>query len=737
MMIPVGGYQETNYRIDRQVIMCDNQHDWQVPANVDPTSLDLSWHPDFDESPWIYHFSSKHQASTGVIFAVAGATANKFDQSQCIRVKQDPAGWQVPSWVDVTSVDFDWHPDALSEPYVYHFASQHQQSSGVTYTCPGAAAVKFVDDFKVRSIGDRDRWYIPDSIDPNSVDTTWHPDSLEPPYIYQFGTQWQKTGGAVYTVPGAITVKYCVDFRCVKTSIDDCWYVSDSIKNGIEDFDWTWHPDATDQPYIYEFGTQHQKTGGPEYRMPNTDDRKYVDQIKIKIIGSQAKVIVIDHCDGNLAKAQQQVEGCVEVVKTVRYVSNYLDTLRRIACQCDEEWLWIISSICDYSDFDFTWYPERWQATMLHVFASDGMKFGDTFFMHVPSFRERSRTCKLLEWYDVNFVDHGIKRLPVPVFQHSHDTHVTVVQSHMMSAPITLFTNTDVPGPLPAVNLWRPDVKAVIPLDPSGSRVIVPREVRNKLVAQIYDYPVIDKSHRNMCQCPPMDIVFLSNGEPNADKNWKVLSNHVKGQPNRCVRVDGISGRVRSQHYAAEQAKTDWYFVVPGKLEVIANFDWSYQPDRLQQPKHYVFHALNPVNLLEYGHQAAVLYNKNLVLANTGRGLDFTLDDAHEVVPILSGVARYNIDAWTAWRTAFREVIKLKVSLPDVENAYRLKQWLAVGFGPCGEYSCRGAQDALDFYEEVNGDMSELQKSYEWLWLATYFALKQRFEISGVTKTKF
>ena len=115
-------------------------------------------------------------------------------------------------------------------------------------------------------------------------------------------------------------------------------------------------------------------------------------------------------------------------------------------------------------------------------------------------------------------------------------------------------------------------------------------------------------------------------------------------------------------------------------------------------------------------------------LANPGRGLDFTLDDAHEVVPVLSGVARYNVDPWTTWRTAFREVIKLRASLPDVENEYRMKQWLNLGFGAYGEFSCHGAQDALDFYDEVGGDLVQLRQSYEWSWLASYALLKRNLE---------
>jgi hypothetical protein len=120
-----------------------------------------------------------------------------------------------------------------------------------------------------------------------------------------------------------------------------------------------------------------------------------------------------------------------------------------------------------------------------------------------------------------------------------------------------------------------------------------------------------------------------------------------------------------------------------------------------------------------------IAYNRRLALANPGRGLDFTLDDAHEVVPILSGVARYNVDCWTAWRTAFREVIKLQASLPDVESEYRIKRWCDNGAGPFAHHSAMGAQDALDYFHAVNGDFAELKKSYEWSWLASYALLKR------------
>jgi hypothetical protein len=146
----------------------------------------------------------------------------------------------------------------------------------------------------------------------------------------------------------------------------------------------------------------------------------------------------------------------------------------------------------------------------------------------------------------------------------------------------------------------------------------------------------------------------------------------------------------------------------------------------MQQAKHYIFHARNPVNGLVYGHQAMIAYNRQLVLDNPGVGLDFTLDSPHEVVPILSGVAHYDTSPWSSWRTAFRECIKLKASLPDVENEYRLNKWLDVNSDEADlQWSRLGAEDAVEYYDQVNGDFDQLKKSYEWGWLASYAFFKR------------
>ena len=228
------------------------------------------------------------------------------------------------------------------------------------------------------------------------------------------------------------------------------------------------------------------------------------------------------------------------------------------------------------------------------------------------------------------------------------------------------------------------------------------------------------KTYSVLSKYTPEDIIFLSNGETCADLNYEHLLKVTKNLGNKVIRLDGINGRVKSQHTAASTASTPWYFLVNAKIKVNSTFDFNWQPDRLQIPKHYIFTATNPVNGLEYGHQAIVANNKLLTFNTVGTGLDFTLDSEHEVVMMNCGVATYNTSAWDTWRTAFRETIKLKHSGTD-ENKERLDTWLNVANGDFAEYSKKGAVDAMKYYDSVNGDFDKLKLSYDWVWLRTVY----------------
>lgn len=493
--------------------------------------------------------------------------------------------WIVHYLADYGDWDFLWEPVPWEADQRHAWASQWQPDSG-TYLVPraGYEHTNYHTDRTIARLPSRDGWRIPPNIDADSFDFSWHPRPDEH-YQHHFPTQWQSAGGPVYN-SGADTIKMETCQHAVARPTKKPW----TVPAGIEAIDQSWHPNPFDPPYIYQFGTQHQRTGGPTYTVLNATEVKYVDQIRATTNRVATAIYEIDHLCGSAG----QIPG---TTKTVRYFDNYRDTLIRIAKSIgtEHEFVWICSSICDYTGFDFSWHPEQWQATMLHVFQSNNQKFGDTFFMHVPTFAARAEKKELLEWYDVNFVDVRVPRRPMPVIVHSNDSQVDAVKNTEWAGPLAVFTNHDyIPGNVfNHVPLWRKETKAITPISDGAGTVVVPREAVPHIQTQLYDYPYIDKTQR-VLKDPPLDIVFISNGEINAEVyfehlRWCVISDHK----NRIHHVSGVNGRVAAYQEAARRSHTPWFFAVFAKLEVTRDFDWTWQPDRMQQPKHYILSLIH------------------------------------------------------------------------------------------------------------------------------------------------
>jgi hypothetical protein len=693
---------------------------WWVNYLTDYSDWDFLWEPVPWEQDYTHTWPSQHHEYSGTYLVPKHADQINYKfHSQILPLRKLPSNYV--QLVDNVEFDWTWHPHPLDPPFIYVFGNQWWPANKmptVEYHVPGATERKYMDQLQAQLPAQyNDCWH---TIEDCDWDYSWVPDPGDAPYIYVFGNQWwpaTKMPTVEYHAPGATERKYMAWPRASLRPNKTHWTVPDTIAQ--EDIDFSWVPDPGSPPYIYQFATQHQKTGGPQYHVTGATEIKYIDQIRIKTDRVATAIYEIDHMCGNAGQI-------ANTTRTVRYFDNYLDTLRRLARSIpdEHEFVWICSSVCDYTDFDFSWHPEQWQATMLHVFASDGEKFGDTFFMHVPTFKSRSEKLQLLDWYDINFVGTTVPRRPLPVVRHEFDTHVEAVKTIDWPGPLAVFATGNVEQ-TPPVPLWREQTKTVVPLSAGASQVIVPKVAVPYIKQQLYDYPHIDKTQRHLHDDEPLDIVFIENGEPNALDNLRALSAVTASLDNRVTVSRGVTGRVAAYHAAAELSTTPWFFAVFAKLRVNPDFDWAWQPDRMQEPKHYIFHARNPVNGLEYGHQAMIAYNKRLVLENPGQGLDFTLDSAHEVVPILSGIAEYAHSPWMAWRTAFRECIKLQGS-QDVESQYRLDKWLTVAsVQPHSKWSICGAQDAVEYYDAVNGDLAELRKSYDWSWLASYALLKR------------
>lgn len=450
------------------------------------------------------------------------------------------------------------------------------------------------------------------------------------------------------------------------------------------------------------------------------------DVVPLKSLIGMYDCFLIDHHNEEFDSVKNTLQSKLvkNKVTPIKYWKSYLNTLRRI-CELipdnEDRLIWICSSICNYTDFQFNITIDPGEYGHIYTYPSLGQKFGDTFLLHTRMLKSQIfKVDKLENFVYINFRPETVQRIKPPIFTHNDDTQLYSVKN-TFSFPYAIFESSEISSTVEDtyINLWSEETQNITVTHKGSSRLILPRIATFYINKQLYDYPRIFYNEE-LGETKPLDIIFLSNGENCADKHYAHLLEVTKKHNNKVIRVDNVNGRVNAYHAAAKNSSTTWYFTVFAKLLVNENFDWSWQPDRLQDRKHYIFYAHNPVNDLNYGHQAMIAYNKKLVLNNNGIGLDFTLDDNHEVVEINSGTAFYNIDEFTTWRTAFREAIKLKHD-NSLVSKNRLEQWKTVGKLQYGEFSILGATDACNYYEQVCGDIHKLKLSYDWPWLKELF----------------
>jgi hypothetical protein len=705
--------------------------------------FDRSWCPDPGSPPYIYVFGNQWypaEVMPTAEYHMPGATERKYVDYHKAQLTPIMDRWAVPEEVDVTNIDFTWHPHPKDAAYIHHFGTEHQMSIGLTYTVPGATELKFEGDIpritkEKRAVDVLDIFYVDRSNPAAGVRF----DRLKERY-----PNIQKIR---YANSMMATIQRCV----ARARTTKFWVISSEYS--YVNFDFTWHAQPWQSYMTHVFPSQHNKWSDTFLINKWEFERhaKWADGLEqfpnLNFVTNQTvarpenldNIYYVDH--GNPESADQFAllqREFPEITRT-RFVDNYLDVMKRIMSTAETEYVWILNSICNYDFFDFTWKPEPWQAEMIHCFSSGLQKRGDTFYIHVSSFKKQMVDLDLLDWFNViNYIDTAtVDRFDIPVHYYTSDDLITEIKNYKFETPYVMFTNQPTLLFPSAICLWTEKDRVVERCSISGATAIVPRDIKKHLKSQIYDYPYLAESvfrvneYYNNKNFPQLDIIFVSNGEIEEQRCF----DHLQYASNTEVTwIRGINGRTAALHAAALASTTPWFFCVPGKLHVKLDFNWFWLPDYWQGPKHYIFQAHNPVNGLEYGHQALVCYNKNLVLATTDPGLDFTMSQPTETVPILSGTAVFNTDAWQTWRTAFREVVKLmhfNATEPTLETEHRLNIWLTQAQGPFAEDCLQGALDAKAYYTSVNGNYDLLKLSYDWAWLKEFYNNKYQTAISA------
>ena len=751
----VPGATDKKYVTDIVADLPSTMENWTVSNSQDYETFDFSWRPNPFSPPQIYQWEDN-----GPVYTVPNATevvlmsreitttVEKYYIETTLEdlIKQHPTEvfWALNSDLNYDNFNFDWKPDSDNFRHINVFGNSLSKDMA-TYYINGPAWTKgfrelnYIDNQELEIITDIDMFYI------NRGNLN---DQFE-----QLKLQFPKLQKTRYSNSWVDTI-----IRCIKKSTSKLiWILSSEVD--YTDFKFDFYPSSWQREMIHVFGTQWSHWGNTY--MINTEtfesDTKYIKVIehlkninfvrrrRAKISECLYDIIYIDHGNksDSLEKLQKKCQN--NQITVLKYNVSYYKTLSDWVNSKSEyeirpeHYMWVCSSLCDYTNFDFTWTGDPFQAKQLHVFASRfetvREKFGDTFFINVEQFRTECQSISNLENYSnsINYIGHiSVPRLSHPVIRHDYDSQAMAIK-HIDNRNwpyYELINKESVPDDCQSIvpNMWDSYHHQVIVSSTGASRIVVPDVAIDMIHNEVYDYHNIQRL-TDLDESKPLDIVFFSNGEPSADENYESLVELVKHKklPNRVVRSDRVTGRVASQHAAANISNTSWYFLINAKLRVNPEFDFSWQPDRLQRSKHYIFMATNPVNGLEYGHQAIVANNKQLTLSTETRGLDFTMDSPHEVVNMNCGVAIYNTDPWTTWRTAFRECVKLKyysVNSPHKQTEDRLNSWITIGNGEFGDWSILGAKDAVEYFESVSGDLTQLMNSYDWKWLEKYYNIK-------------
>jgi len=415
----VPGATERKYMTSEVELLPDNTN-WEIPDNIDTTGFDFSWRPNPTSPPYIYQFGTQHQKTGGPKYVVENATEIKYVDVQKVNRLPDKSNWKeiLPvtnfdySWhpddtdppfvyvwgnkwnpveldpvleyhtplstyrkymdqvveilpdacfkeiipIDKSKFDLSWRPDPREPPFVYVWGSKWNKSTVepvLAYYCPGATDNKYLDT-PIELLPNMTNWEIPNDIDDTKFDFSWRPNPTSPPFIYQFGTQHQKTGGPRYIVEGSTDIHYADDIKSMRLASMVNWKVSDGID--VSNFDFSWHPDDTSQPYVYRFGTILDRDDGPRYLAPgNTGESIYMERITV------SKPIEIE-----------------------KSYPKYLltTTVEDLVKQHPDEIFWALNPHIDYTNFNFDWKPNIEQSQYIQVFGSSENTKTQTFLVN-------------------------------------------------------------------------------------------------------------------------------------------------------------------------------------------------------------------------------------------------------------------------------------------------------------------------------------------------------------------
>lgn len=229
------------------------------------------------------------------------------------------------------------------------------------------------------------------------------------------------------------------------------------------------------------------------------------------------------------------------------------------------------------------------------------------------------------------------------------------------------------------------------------------------------------------------DVVFIANGEPNAEENYARLQRMIG--TNKLYRVDNVKGIYEAHRAAADLVRTKMFYVVDADAWIVDGFHFD---DNYDQEKIYIYNSLNPLNNLCYGYGGVKLFPKKVFSQAPDNYVDMTTSLSETIViPVISCVTQFNTSEFDTWRSAFRECAKLSSKTitnklksimlenlndsGDDETIERLETWTNKASGAYADICLKGARAGKEFGEKNKDDPTQLSLINNYEYLETLF----------------
>lgn len=427
------------------------------------------------------------------------------------------------------------------------------------------------------------------------------------------------------------------------------------------------------------------------------------------------------------------------------YKDDLNDVYARLSSNATTDMFWVVDAFTVLNkDFNFEYYPAKEEKKYVHVFADQDGKYKNVRLMPRKTFLEKNYT-------DGEIANNSFEHLKQINTIASLKPKWPVI--HLQSLEKTEFTNAIKDIETPFVWTVDPDVKVDQKVLDNGfmPNILDINKIHtwqklNPTTKKVHAYgglrlwPTgIDHSNiksndlklnriKNIQYVKEVgsttntyDIIYLSYHEPNANRGFQKLQDHIRSNniSINLLWVRDVKGIFNAHKQGASMVSSKMFWVVDADAEITKDFLFDYIPDVYDQDVVHVWASSNPITQDEYGYGGVKLFPTEMVRDATSWGLDFTtgLSSRFKSMPQVSCVTRFNTDAFSTWRSAFRECVKLTLN-DDAESNQRLDKWLNTrGEEKFSADACDGALAGNSFAKANKDNLAELDKINDFNWL--------------------